>query len=134
MTKYFLRLNRKRQYDIMGALRGPDWNREHADQKRVKGLIVARIRAVVFGRNTYRPRWSWECRAIQTSAVWFNHPLTDGVIDQAAESIREVGRVTPHFIEHLADAVRACRNHRVWGGTASRLEAVLRAALTEKSP
>ena len=114
MTGYFLRQSEKRQYDLMGALRGPDHN-ENSHTATLKAIITARIRAIIFGRRG-SGAWCWQRLS--------RHDLKR--VSAANTALRESHQIEHnHFLGHLWSAVMASRRHRIWGGHGDALLAAL---------
>ncbi len=115
MTAYFLNRSRRAQYDLMGALRGPDWARDHAGFQFIKGEIVGRVRCIIWGAHNKIPKACWESR-----------PLSPSTLRGMTGAAHAVRATIPHFIDHLVAAIKASRSHRVWGGQAEAIIKVLR--------
>ncbi len=123
LTTYARKLSTRRLYDLLGALRGPDYIGD--DAQALKLLVTARVRSILFGPENPLP---------STGLTWSDAPLDLGRIENAKPSIRALkvfgaqdGIQSPvHYLEHLAKAVEATMGHPVWGRKAVAVLAALR--------
>ena len=128
LTAYARKLDAKKLYDLMGALRGPD----HADTgaaASLKDLVTGRVRMILFGKRPDSVVANWTLYPVSTyesEHVWINVQLltaTRLARDQEGRD-REVWRPT-HYMKHLRAAVLASADHPIWNGKAAQIARTL---------
>ncbi len=112
-------------YDIMAAMRGPDVGGGTAEV--IKLHVTARIRHIVFGDNgNHMIAYHDHCYT-KNGSYYCKQPLTNEqvtLVSKAREALR-YECVGGHFVVHLMKAVKATKDHPVWGGLADKLIAIL---------
>lgn len=126
LTPFFRNASTKRQYDMAGALRGPDHAGEGfahmADIVSLKRFVTARIRCIIFGSETKTtPHAAWNSTRVETSHI-----------ESAIKAVRSYREANPtqcgHYLGHLVTAVKASREHPIWSGRADEIIAAFQGA------
>mgnify|MGYP001588339392 FL=1 len=93
-------------YDLVSAVRGPDYGDRHGE---LKDIITARVRVILFGD---RP-----IGGVTEDKVLNKHHLR--VLCRLLADSND--RPTAHCLRHMHSAVIASQGHRLWGGYAQRI-------------
>lgn len=106
--------NRRRAYDLLSAIRGPDSGTHILELLTLKARITARIRSVVFAEN-----WRFGFPGtLSTQPILFADMRE---IKSALLALQSQDRSHWHYIHHLKDAVLVSRDHEIWGGYADHI-------------